>query len=127
MVFELVITLFRELSQIHIILLMAVFLVFIAFAYKAFQVLIKGFMVGVISASFPVIATLLGLDVPLTINNIVWFAILGVSSFLLYHTMSGGVRMMRLIYRPFGRMFRKKTPVVQKIIIRERESSSSSS
>jgi hypothetical protein len=96
-----------------------VFLVFIVLAYKIFQALIKAFIVGVISATFPVIANLAGMDVPLTINSVIWFAIFGVTAFLMYATISGGLKIMRIFMRPFRGLFTKKP--VERIIIREKE------
>ena len=110
---------FRSLSQMNTVLLMGVFLIFIILAYKVFQALIKAFIVGVIAATFPIVANLMGMDVPLTINSIVWFAIFGVTGFLLYATISGGVKMVRMVMRPFRGLFKKKP--VERIIIREKE------
>ena len=119
MIVEFLISFIKSLSQVNTILLSVVFIVFIVMAYKIFQALIKAFIVGVISATFPVVANLLGMNVPITISNIMWFAVLGVMAYLLYASVTGGARIIRLIMKPFGGLFRKKP--VQKIIIRERE------
>jgi hypothetical protein len=119
MVLEIITDLLMKLSQINTALLMVVFLVFIVIAYKVFQALIKGFIFGVISASFPIVANLMGMDVPLTLNSIIWFAILGVTAYLLYASVTGGAKIMGMAMRPFRGMFTKKP--VQKIIIREKE------
>jgi hypothetical protein len=107
-------------TQMNTVLMLAVFLVFIVLAYKIFQALIKAFIVGVISAAFPLVANLMGLNVPLTLTNVIWFAIMGVTAYLMYATVTGGARIIRLILKPFSALFRKKP--VQKIIIREKES-----
>ena len=119
MVLEFVIEFLKGLSQLNTVLLMAIFLVFIVFAYKVFQALIKAFIVGVIAATFPVVANLIGMNVPLTINSVIWFAIFGVTGFLLYASITGGVKIIRMLMRPFRGLFSKKP--VQKIIIREKE------
>ena len=121
MVLEFIPDLLMKLSQVNSFLLMAVFLLFIVLAYKVFQALIKAFIFVVISASFPIVANLMGMSVPLTISSIVWFAILGVTAYLLYASVTGGARIMRMAMRPFRGMFTKKP--VQKIIIREKEKS----
>lgn len=118
---ETIIDFMVKLSQVNTALLMVVFVVFIVLAYKVFQALIKAFIVGVIAASFPIVANLMGMNVPLTISSVVWFAILGVTAFLMYATITGGIKIVRFAMKPFNRMFSRKP--VQKIIIREKESS----
>ena len=120
MVLEFLIDLLGSFTQMNTVLLMAIFLVFIVLAYKVFQALIKAFFVGVIAATFPVVAFIMGMDVPLTITNIMWFAIFGVTAYLLYASISGGAKIMRMLMKPFRGLFSKKP--VQKVIIREKES-----
>jgi tellurite resistance protein TehA-like permease len=119
MVLEMLLEFLRGLTQVNTVLLLGVFLVFIVLAYKIFQALIKAFIVGVIAATFPVVASLMGMNVPLTISNVIWFAILGVVAYLLYATISGGAKIIGLVLRPFRGLFTKKP--VQKVIIREKE------
>jgi hypothetical protein len=121
MVLELIPDILMKLTQLNTVLLLAVFLVFIVLAYKVFQALIKAFIVGVIAATFPVVANLMGMNVPLTISNVVWFAIFGVAAYLLYATISSGAKIVGLVMRPFRGMFARKP--VQKVIIREKEKS----
>jgi len=123
MVLELIPDILMKLTQLNTVILLAVFLVFIVLAYKIFQALIKAFIVGVISATFPVVASLAGMDVPLTISSVIWFAIFGVAAYLLYATISGGAKIAGLVMRPFRGLFRRKP--VQKVIIREKENSKS--
>ena len=119
---ETIINLMIEISKINTALLMLVFVGFIVLAYKVFQTVIKAFIVGVIAAAFPIVANLMGMDVPLTLSNIIWFAIMGVTAFLVYASVTGGIKVVRIVMKPFNRMFSKKP--VQKIIIREKEPSS---
>lgn len=123
MVLELIPDILVKLTQLNTALLLAVFLVFIVLAYKIFQALIKAFIVGVIAATFPVVASLMGMNVPLTINNFIWFAIFGVAAYLLYATISGGAKIVGLVMRPFRGLFARKP--VQKVIIREKEKGNS--
>ncbi len=123
MVLELIPDILMKLTQLNTVILLAVFLVFIVLAYKIFQALIKAFIVGVIAATFPVVASLAGMDVPLTISSVIWFAIFGVAAYLLYATISGGAKIAGLVMRPFRGLFRRKP--VQKVIIREKENSKS--
>jgi hypothetical protein len=116
---EAIVDFLGQLSQVNTVVLFAVFLVFIVLAYKIFQALIKAFIVGVIAATFPVVANLMGMDIPLTLNSMIWFAVFGVVAYLFYATVSGGAKIIGLAMRPFRGLFRRKP--VQKVIIRERE------
>ncbi len=124
MVLELIPDLLMNLTQVNTVVLLAVFLVFIVLAYKIFQALIKAFIVGVIAATFPVVANLMGMNVPLTLSSVMWFAIFGVAAYLMYATLSGGAKIAGIVMRPFRGLFAKKP--VQKIIIKEKESSNKS-
>lgn len=119
MVLETIIEIMNGVAQINTVLLAAVFLFFIVIAYKVFQALIKAFIVGIIAAAFPIVANLLGMDVPLTFTSVIWFAIFGVAAFMLYATISGGAKIARFAMKPFGALFRKKN--VKTVIIREKE------
>ena len=118
---ELILGIIQALSQLNPIILGVIFLGFIVIAYKIFQALMKAFIVGVISATFPVVANLLGMDVPLTISSVVWFAVFGVTAFMLYASIAGGAKMAGFAMKPFTKLFSRKP--VQKIIIREKEKS----
>lgn len=109
-------------SQVNSMVLAFVFLFFIIIAYKVFQTLMKAFVVGVVSATFPLVANLLGMGVPLTITNVIWFAMFGVTVFMLYTSITGGAKIMRFAMKPFGLLFRRKP--VRTVIINENEKSS---
>ena len=119
MVLEIILGLMGSITQMNPVLLGVIFLFFIVIAYKVFQALIKAFIVGVIAASFPIVANLFGLDVPLTFYSVMWFALFGVAAFMLYATISGGAKIAGFAMKPFGVMFRKKN--VKTIIIKEKE------
>ena len=118
MVLESLTGLLTSFMALNPVFLVAGFILFILIAYKLFQALIKAFIVGAIAASFPVIANLMGMNVPITIHSILWFATIGVIAFLMYSAINGGARMARFAVTPFGRLFRK-TPV-KTVIIREK-------
>lgn len=119
MVLEMLIEFMEGFTHLNTVLLLAAFLVFIALAYKVFQALVKAFIVGVIAATFPVAANMMGMDVAITVHNVIWFAIFGVVGYLLYATISGGARIIGLALSPFRRLFSRKP--VQKVIIKEKE------
>jgi hypothetical protein len=119
MVLDLALDFFRSMAQINTFLLFIIFFVFVIFAYKVFQTVIRAFIVGVIAATFPIVGNLMGMNIPLTITSIIWFAIFGVAAYLLYSSIRSGARIIGLIFRPFRGLFGKKP--VQKIIIKEKE------
>lgn len=99
---------FAQLQQVNSAFLLIIFFVFIILAYKLFQTAIRAFIIGLIAASFPIVAFFLGLDVPLTLSSVMWFAIFGVVMYFAYSFISGGVKIVKLILSPFRFMFRKK-------------------
>ena len=102
MVLETIIEIVKSISEVNSIILPIIFIIFIVLAYKIFQTMIKAFIVGVIAASFPVVAYFMGLDVPLTLESVVWFAIFGVGAYILYATISGGAKIAGFAMKPFG-------------------------
>jgi hypothetical protein len=101
-------------QQLDTVLLIAFFLIFIILAYKIFQTMIKSLIVGIIAATFPIVANLfLGMDVPITFSSIIWFGVFGVVAFLAYSFITGGVKMVRIALSPFRLLFRKKDGAVK--------------
>ena len=99
---------FSQLQQVSTVFLFIVFFIFIVLAYKVFQTLMKALVVGVIAAAFPIVANLIGMDVALSLNSILWFAIAGVALYFAYAFMSGGVKIVKIATSPFRFIFRKK-------------------
>jgi len=106
----------------NIIALSQLFFVFVILAYKTFQIVLRAIIIGTISASFPVIANLLGFGIPLTISSILWFALFGAVSYITYSMITGGLKIVKWSLMPFKRIF-KSTPKEhhyhKTIIIRE--------
>ena len=107
--------------QISTALTIGLLFVMIVIAYKMFKIAIKAMLVGGLAALIPVAAVIFGIDIgiALTVDNMVWFAILGISAYLVYSSVSMGMRTVRMAMKPFGFMFRNKQK--EKIIIREVE------
>ena len=102
------------------IVLIALLALFIIVAYKIFKTLLKAVMVGTIAALFPVAANLMGYNIPITLPNIIWFGLAGVGLFLVYTIISGGVKIIKLIFSPLKLLFREKPK--QKVILKEKKS-----
>ncbi len=97
-----------QIAHSNALVVAAFFFLFVILAYKAVQMLMKAFVIGLISASFPVVAFFLGLDVPLSIGSVLTFGIFGASAYILYSMITGSVKLMKLITSPFRRFFREK-------------------
>jgi hypothetical protein len=100
--------LITQITQTSPILLGIFFFIFVIFAYKALQIFIKAIVVGIIAASFPIIATVLGFSVPLSLTSMLWFGILGAGAFIVYSLIMGGVRTSRAVVSPFRGTFKPK-------------------
>ena len=70
------------------------------------------------AALIPIAAVVFGFDIGVapTLSNMLWFAVFGVMSYLVYASVNAGVKTVKLVMRPFGAMFGKKA---DKVIIKE--------
>lgn len=108
MVLEFIAEVFSQMQQINTIFLFIVFFIFLILAYKIFQTLVKALIVGVIAAAFPFIANMFGMNVPITLSSVLWFAIFGVALYFAYAFISGGIKIVKIVLSPFKILFRKK-------------------
>jgi hypothetical protein len=100
-----------ELASASSIILILVFIVFVIIAFKLFKTLIKGIMVSVVAAIFPLVA--LYFEIPLPgffasmglLERMVWFGVLGLALFLIYSTISGVASIMKIVTWPFRKLF----------------------
>jgi hypothetical protein len=76
-------------------------------AYMIFKQIMKAIIIGVSFAAIPVVLYLLGFEIPLSIQTVVWFALLGIAIYFVYDVISGWMKMMRIITWPIRRLFRK--------------------
>ena len=106
-----------QVLQLDTMLLVILGIVLIIVAYKIFKYILKLVFTGIIFAFFPLIANFIGLEIPLTIQNILWSALLGIVVVFVYGIISTGFKVTKIILAPFKRKFDR--PRVQKIIIRE--------
>jgi hypothetical protein len=78
------------------------FIIFIVIAYKFVKFLFKAFIIGLVAAMFPIVGTLfLGLNIDITVFNIIWFAVTGVGLYLVYNVVRGGWKFVKLMTAPF--------------------------
>jgi hypothetical protein len=106
------------LQQPMLWLFFLLFFLFIIVAYKAVKVLVRALVVAVIAGLFPVFANMfLGMSIPITLSNIIWFAMVGVEIYFVYHILVGVGTIAEFITKPFSK---GKTKTVEKVIIVEK-------
>ena len=97
------------LNDPFILALLAIMVVFIFLAYKIVKILAKAAIIGLLAALFPVFANyFLGAGIPITLYNIMWFAVTGIGLFMAYSVIRGGWKAVKLILSPFKALFRGK-------------------
>ena len=103
------------LPQQNIWLFFILFFLFIIIAYKVVKVLIRAAIIAVVSGLFPIFANMfLGTAIPITLPNILWFAMTGVEIFFVYTILVSIGKIAEIISKPFKR---GKTKKVEKVII----------
>ena len=106
------------LGQPSVWLFFLLFLVFILLAYRVLKLLMRAAFVAVIAGLFPVFGNMfLGLSIPVTLNSIIWFAMMGLEIYFVYHILVSIGKLAEIITKPFKR----KKERVEKVIIREKE------
>ncbi len=108
----------------NLLLMSLLFFVFVILAYKTFQIVLRAIIIGVISASFPVIANLFGLGIPLTVGSILWFGLFGAVSYITYSMITGSLKIVKWSLMPFKKLFKsspKEHHYHKTIIVREED------
>ena len=102
-----------------LILFFGLFFLFILVAYKVVKMLIRALVIAVHSGLFTVIGNLFfGMNIQVTIDNIIWFAMTGVEIYFVYHIIVDIGKLAEIFMKPFRRGKVKK---VEKVIIMERD------
>ena len=97
------------LADQNILIFFVIFIIFIVIAYKLVRFLFKAFIIGLVAALFPIVANLfLGLNIDITLYNIIWFAGTGILLFLLYSFARTGWKFLKLSTLPLRWLRRKK-------------------
>ncbi len=101
-----------------LILFFGLFFLFMLLAYKVVKLLVRALIVTVIAGLFPVFANMfLGMSIPITLENILWFAMTGAEIFFVYHILVSIGQLGEILTKPFRK---GKTKTVEKVIIVEK-------
>ncbi|NOZ81725.1 MAG: hypothetical protein GXO63_01080 [Candidatus Micrarchaeota archaeon] len=92
-------------TEIQTLLIFVIFAVFVYLMYRAIKLAIQAAIVTVVSFSFPWIIKFLGVNLPIDANieTGLYFAILGLGLFILYHIFHFVVYLLKLILWPLRR------------------------
>ncbi len=114
-----IMTLLAKIGHGNIIFLMAIFIVFVYLATKTFKYLIKAGFVVIASLAFPFVMNFLGWNIPLTLDTLVSFVIIGLSGFFVFMLVKGVYHILSIgekIFRPSFRSLKKKEKKMEKIL-----------
>jgi len=100
------------------ILLFIILFIGIILAFKIFKYLVRVFITGAVFAVFPIVANIMGMNIPLTFDSIIWSAIFGIVLYMLYTSVMTGTKLINKIMSLFGKLLGSGKPK-QKVIIRE--------
>jgi len=98
--------LISSLSNIDLLILIGAGIVFLIMAYMIFKQIMKAIIVGVISAAIPVVLYLIGFDVDLSLQTVLWFGLAGIATYFIYDVICGWFKMLNVITWPIRRLFK---------------------
>ena len=114
MALETAIALARDLLNLNPIILLAIVIALVYLGFRLFSLLLRVLLTRLAFASFPVIANLIGIPVPLTLQTILWSAITGIVLYFVYVSLSFGNKLINLALSPFKKTFAKKPKAREK-------------
>lgn len=113
-----------ELLKLNPILLLGVVIVSAYAAFRIFAYILRMLTTGLVFGAFPLIANVVGIPIPLTLQSILWSVFLGMVIYLCYGGLTFVWKIMGAFSSPVRRGFGRsqaKTVVVKKVI-KEKES-----
>ncbi len=91
-----------------VLIFFVVFIIFTIVAYKLVKFLFKAFMIGLVAALFPVVGSMVfGMNIEISLYNMIWFAATGIGLFIAYSAVRMGWKFVRLIFSPLKLLRRK--------------------
>jgi hypothetical protein len=81
--------------------------VFLVLAYMIFKQLMKAFVIGIISAAIPIVLYLMGFEIELSIQTIIWFGLAGIAIYFVYDVLSGWMHVIKILTWPFRAVLRR--------------------
>ena len=106
----------QELLKLNPFLLLGAVFAFAFVAYKLFATLLKVLVTGIAFATFPIIANIVGIPVPLTLQTVLWSAITGIVVYFAYMGISFAFKVINAVFSPFKKSFGKRE--VRKVVVK---------
>jgi hypothetical protein len=106
------------LTGVDVVLILMLLIVFAFVVIKIFQYFLRMLLTSVLFGIFPFISVFLGMNIDLTLNNILWFMLLGATFFLTYGAINFALKVTKTVVTPFSKLFKRKKK--EKIIIKEK-------
>ncbi|MBI4181552.1 MAG: hypothetical protein HY520_01115 [Candidatus Aenigmarchaeota archaeon] len=110
MVLETALALLERLLELNPFLLLGVIVVAAYLAFRIFQTIVKMLITGIAFGLFPILANLLGIPIPLTLQTILWSVILGIATYMAYMGLSFFFKVVNAVFSPLKKGFQKKKP-----------------
>lgn len=93
-------------SSGSLIMVVIIFIIFIFIAFKVLKVVVKTAIIAVIAGVFPFVARyIFGMNIPITVDSILWFVITALALYFIYAFIRGGYK---LAHFAFGGKGKKK-------------------
>jgi hypothetical protein len=96
-----------SLSNVDLLILIGAGIVFLILAYMIFKQVMKAIIIGVISAAIPVVLYLLGFNIDLSLQSIIWFGLAGIATYFVYDVIMGWAKLFRIITWPIRWLWRR--------------------
>jgi|GEM_PF-5006468 len=90
-------------------LLLVVFAIFLVIAYKLIKIAMRVFVIALLSLLFPLILKFVfKINVPITPNSMLWFAITGVGLYVVYGALLSGLKILKVFFSALSHKKGKK-------------------
>jgi len=88
------------------IIILSIFVAVVFILYRLFKMALRAALVGIASFSFPWVVKFLSLDLPITANVGIQFALLGIALFFIYESAHTIVKVLKIITWPIRHLLK---------------------
>ena len=96
-----------SLSNVDLFILIGAGIVFLVLAYMIFKQVMKAIIIGVISAAIPIVLYLMGYNIDISLQTIIWFGLAGIAIYFVYDVIMGWFKLASIITWPIRKLFRR--------------------
>ena len=87
-----------------LVIVLVIFVIFLFVAFKVLKVVVKAIIIAVVAAAFPFIARyIFGMEIPTTIDSILWFVITALGLYFIYAFIRGGYKLANFAFGGRGK------------------------